>query len=62
MNQSQVFTNHYSGSSGTRSGVFSLFYSLPAFAYWDTMKGLTKGPVYMCIVYLSQEYKNGYFC
>ncbi|MGZ2368312.1 DUF3413 domain-containing protein [Ancylomarina sp. YFZ004] len=58
--KSQVFTDHYSGSSGTRSSVFSFFYSLPAFAYWETMKGLNKGPVFMKTI-LEQDYKMGVF-
>ncbi len=58
--QSQVFTNHYSGSSGTRSGVFSLFYSLPAFAYWDTMKSLNQGPVFISSL-LELDYEMGIF-
>lgn len=29
----QLYRNHYSGSNGTRTGVFSLFYSLPG-TYW----------------------------
>jgi hypothetical protein len=34
--QSEVYTNHYSGSNGTRTGVFSLFYSIPGL-YWDAV-------------------------
>jgi hypothetical protein len=29
--QCYVYTNHYSGSNGTRTGVFSIFYSIPGF-------------------------------
>lgn len=32
--RSSQFTRHYSGSNGTRTGVFSLFYGLPG-VYWD---------------------------
>lgn len=58
--RSQVFTDHYSGSSGTRSSIFSFFYSLPAFAYWETMKGLNRGPVFIKTM-LEQDYKMGIF-
>lgn len=33
--QSSLFTHHYSGSNGTRSGVFSLFYGLPGVYFKD---------------------------
>jgi len=33
-NNAQVFENHYSGGNVTKSGLFSLFYGLPA-SYWD---------------------------
>lgn len=35
--QCEVYKNHYSGSNGTRTGVFSLFYSIPG-VYWDAAR------------------------
>ncbi len=58
--KSQLFLNHYSGSCGTRSSIFSIFYSLPAFAYWDTVIGISKGPIYLQTL-LQQNYKMGIF-
>ena len=42
--QSQVFTNHQSGSNMTTGGVFSLFYGIPA-TYYDSFTGIEKSPV-----------------
>ncbi len=58
--KSQVFLNHYSGSCGTRSSIFSVFYGLPAFAYWDTMYGIAKGPIYFKTL-MEQNYDMGIF-
>jgi membrane-anchored protein YejM (alkaline phosphatase superfamily) len=38
------FRNHLSGSNGTRSGVFSLFFSLPSY-YWNMAEGNHITPV-----------------
>lgn len=32
----EIYTHHYSGSNGTRTGVFSLFYGIPGI-YWDAV-------------------------
>lgn len=37
------FTNHWSGGNCTKSGVFTLFYGIPA-NYWDTMLAQQHGP------------------
>lgn len=38
------FSNHYSGSNGTRTGVFSLFYGIPGLYWYDVLGGQI-GPV-----------------
>jgi len=43
---SLVFANHFSGSNGTRGGVFTLFYSLPAL-YWNDMEALQLSPAFL---------------
>lgn len=40
------FRNHYSGSNGTRTGVFSIFYGIPGL-YWYDVLGANIGPVLM---------------
>jgi len=40
------FDAHYSGGNSSRSGMFSLFYGLPA-TYWDAFGSLTQPPVLM---------------
>ena len=35
--QNQWFANHVSGSNGTRSGVFSLFFGLSCY-YWESFE------------------------
>lgn len=42
-----VFKNHYSGSCATRGGIFSIFYGIPSFAYWHTMKTAYQRPIFM---------------
>lgn len=42
--ESQVFTNHSSGSNMTTGGIFSLFYGIPA-TYYNNFTGLEKQPV-----------------
>lgn len=44
--QSDIFDNHWSGSNGTRTGIFSLFYGLPGL-YWYDMLNSSKGPVFI---------------
>jgi len=55
-----IFKNHQSGSCGTRGGIFSLFYGLPSFAYWNTMKANCQRPVLMHTL-AEQNYKFGIF-
>ena len=40
------FDAHYSGGMGSRAGMFSLFYSLPA-TYWDSFADVAQPPVVM---------------
>ena len=40
------FDLHYSGGNSSRSGMFSLFYGVPA-TYWDAFSSLTQPPVLM---------------
>jgi len=42
--KSSTFTRHYSGSNGTRTGVFSLFFGLPGM-YWDDFRDRRISPV-----------------
>lgn len=42
--QCDNFTHHYSGSNGTRTGVFSLFYSIPGL-YWDDVLASKRGSI-----------------
>jgi uncharacterized protein len=44
--QCDMFNNHYSGSNGTRTGVFSLFYSIPGI-YWDDVQASRTSPVFI---------------
>ncbi|MCG8473156.1 MAG: DUF3413 domain-containing protein [Desulfobacterales bacterium] len=48
------FKEHYSGGNATRTGIFSLFYGLPA-TYWKAFEVSQKGPVLM-----QQFIKHGY--
>lgn len=41
-----VYNHHYSGSNGTRTGLFSLFYSIPG-TYWDVVKATQTTPVWI---------------
>ncbi|RXQ89065.1 DUF3413 domain-containing protein [Ancylomarina salipaludis] len=59
-NKALLFKNHQSGSCGTRGGIFSLFYGLPSFAYWNTMKANCRRPVLMQTL-AEQNYKFGIF-
>lgn len=43
---SKSFKNHYSGSNGTRGGLFSIFYGLPSI-YWENMKSNCISPVFI---------------
>lgn len=40
----EVYQHHYSGSNGTRTGVFSIFYSIPG-TYWDDMQSTQTGSI-----------------
>jgi membrane-anchored protein YejM (alkaline phosphatase superfamily) len=42
-----IFTDHHSGSNGTRGSIFSMFYGLPSFSYWNEMKLNRTRPVMM---------------
>ena len=44
--QSLNFTNHTSGGSATRSGIFSLFYALPT-RYWHPVLAERQAPIFM---------------
>jgi len=44
--RSSLFTNHLSGSNGTRNGIFSLFYGLPG-AYWNDFLEKRISPVFI---------------
>jgi uncharacterized protein len=44
--KSSVFTNHFSGSNGTRGGIFSLFYAIPPL-YWDDFEISKTPPVFI---------------
>lgn len=52
--KSQHFINHNSGSNGTRGGIFSLFYGIPAL-YWEDMLSTGTSPVL-----ISSFQKKGY--
>ena len=58
--KSLTFKNHYSGSNGTRGSIFSIFYGLPSFAYWNTMKTNKTRPLLMETL-ANQNYKFGIF-
>lgn len=53
------FRNHYSGSNGTRTGVFSLFYSIPGL-YWYDVLGANISPVLMD-QFINNNYEIGLF-
>lgn len=57
--QNTRFTQHYSGGNGTRMGVFSMFYGLPA-PYWFPMLDSQTGPVLMDAL-IAQGYQLGLF-
>lgn len=42
----EVFNHNYSGSNGTRTGVFSLFYSIPGI-YWDDVLASQTGSIFV---------------
>lgn len=52
--QNQWFTNHFSGSNGTRSGVFSLFFGLSCY-YWESFE-----PAHIYPVFLKRLQELGY--
>jgi membrane-anchored protein YejM (alkaline phosphatase superfamily) len=53
------FGDHLSGGSATRSGIFSLFYAIPA-TYWHAMLAEQRGPVFVAEL-LRQGYEVGIF-
>jgi uncharacterized protein len=56
---SLIFTNHYSGSNGTRGGIFSLFYAIPAL-YWYDVEAAQVGPVFVQEL-IKKKYQFGIF-
>lgn len=54
-----VYTHHYSGSNGTRTGIFSLFYSIPG-TYWNTISASQTRPVFMDLL-LKNRYQINTF-
>jgi uncharacterized protein len=42
----EIYNHHYSGSNGTRTGVFSLFYSIPGI-YWDDVLASQIGSIFV---------------
>lgn len=54
-----LFANHYSGSNGTRTAVFSIFYSLPGTLWYDVLSSST-GPV-MIDLLKQDNYEFGIF-
>ena len=44
-----VFLNHSSGSNGTRTGIFSLFYSIPGI-FWYDVASLNESPVWIDVL------------
>lgn len=52
--ESELYNNHYSGSNATRSGIFSLFYSIPAI-YWQNVLVSNKSPAF-----IDELIKNNY--
>ena len=53
------FTNHSSGSNGTRTGIFSMFYSLPGLYWYDFLSSL-KSPVFIDEL-IKRDYDFGIF-
>ena len=53
------FMNHSSGSNGTRTGIFSLFYSIPGLYWYDFLASL-KGPVFIDEL-IKRNYEFGIF-
>ena len=53
------FNNHFSGGNGTKPGIFSLFYGLPA-TYWDATIQQKQGPVFINTL-IKQNYQLGIF-
>ncbi len=58
-NSSCVFLNHYSGSNGTRTGIFSLFYAIPGL-YWYNFLDAQINPI-LIDVFIQYKYKFGIF-
>lgn len=57
--QTMQFQNHWSGGNCTQTGLFSLFYGLPAI-YWDAFYKHRQGPV-LIEQLLKNNYKMGIF-
>jgi uncharacterized protein len=45
----ELYKKHYSGSNGTRTGIFSLFYSMPG-TYWDMVLASKTGPCFIDVL------------
>lgn len=54
-----VFKQHYSGGNSTRTGIFSLFYSIPS-SYWTAVINQQRGPVFIHTL-LQDRYQMGIF-
>lgn len=57
--QGQVFSNHFSGGNGSRSGAFSFFYGLPP-TYWPSVKS-AQYPAILIEELRRQNYQMGIF-
>jgi membrane-anchored protein YejM (alkaline phosphatase superfamily) len=44
--QCEVYNHHYSGSNGTRTGLFSIFYSIPGL-FWDDVLASQTSPIFV---------------
>ena len=49
----EVYQHHYSGSNGTRTGLFSIFYSIPGI-YWNSVLASQTSPVLMDVLQANQ--------
>lgn len=54
-----VYNKHYSGSNGTRTGIFSLFYGIPG-TYWDIVLATLTGPVFIDVLLKNQYQVKAY--
>lgn len=57
--EQQQFSNYWSAGNCTKTGVFSLFYGLPA-VYWEAMASQARGPVLLQAIQ-QHDYQMGLF-